>query len=113
MSNDFDDSRINVVCSTIPAELADDRYRYAHFIIVRYLSLDCYRRCYCQRVKAVANTGSNTVSIIDGNTDSVVVKVGFNVNPLNSGNIQCNGQLILPNTYSWPWRPLVWNRISS
>jgi YVTN family beta-propeller protein len=47
----------------------------------------------------VTNTGSNTVSIIDGNTDSVVVKVGFNVNPLNSGNIQCNGQLILPNTY--------------
>jgi YVTN family beta-propeller protein len=47
----------------------------------------------------VTNTGSNTVSIIDGNTDSVVIKVGFNVNPLNSGDIQCNGQLILLNTY--------------
>ena len=47
----------------------------------------------------VTNTGSDTVSIIDGYTDSVVVKVAFNVNPLNSGNIQCNGQLILPNTY--------------
>src|SRR5215472_598728 len=47
----------------------------------------------------VTNTGSDTVSIIDGNTDSVVVKVGFNVNPLNSGDVQCNGQLILPNTY--------------
>jgi YVTN family beta-propeller protein len=47
----------------------------------------------------VTNTGSDTVSIIDGNTDSVVVKVGFNVIPLNSGDIQCNGQLILPNTY--------------
>ena len=47
----------------------------------------------------VTNTGSDTVSIIEGNTDSVVVKVGFNVNPLNSGDVQCNGQLILPNTY--------------
>jgi YVTN family beta-propeller protein len=47
----------------------------------------------------VTNTGSNTVSIIDGDTDSVMVKVGFSVNPLNSGNIECNGQPILPNTY--------------
>jgi YVTN family beta-propeller protein len=47
----------------------------------------------------VTNTGSDTVSIIDGNIDSVVVKVGFNVNPPNSGDIQCNGQHILPNSY--------------
>jgi len=47
----------------------------------------------------VTNTGSDTVSIIDGNTDSLVVKVGFSVNPPNSGNIQCNGQVVLPNTY--------------
>lgn len=47
----------------------------------------------------VTNTGSNTVSIIDGKTDSVVVKVGFNVNPPNSGDVECNGQQILPNTY--------------
>jgi YVTN family beta-propeller protein len=47
----------------------------------------------------VTNTGSDTVSIIDGNSDSVVVKVGFNVTPPNSGDIQCNGQHILPNTY--------------
>jgi YVTN family beta-propeller protein len=47
----------------------------------------------------VTNTGSDTVSIIDGNTDSLVVKVGFNVLPLNSGDIQCNGQPIPPNTY--------------
>jgi YVTN family beta-propeller protein len=47
----------------------------------------------------VTNTGSDTVSIIDGNTDSLLVKVNFNVNPPNSGNIQCNGQSILPNTY--------------
>src|SRR5207244_8140121 len=47
----------------------------------------------------VTNTGSDTVSIIDGNTDSLLVKVGFSVNPPNSGNIECNGQLVLPNTY--------------
>ena len=47
----------------------------------------------------VTNTGSDTVSIIDGNIDSVVVKVSFNSNPPNSGDIQCNGQQILPNTY--------------
>ena len=47
----------------------------------------------------VTNTGSNTVSIIDGKTDNVVLKVGFNVNPPNSGDIECNGQHILPDTY--------------
>jgi YVTN family beta-propeller protein len=47
----------------------------------------------------VTNTGSNTVSIIDGKTDNVVVKVGFNVNPPNSGDIECNGQHILSDTY--------------
>ncbi|HET7147190.1 MAG TPA: YncE family protein [Candidatus Nitrosopolaris sp.] len=46
----------------------------------------------------VTNTGSNTVSIIDGNIDHVVVKISFNSNPPNSGDIQCNGQQILPNT---------------
>jgi len=47
----------------------------------------------------VTNTGSDTVSIIDGNIDSIVVKVSFNINPPNSGDIQCNGQQIIPNTY--------------
>jgi YVTN family beta-propeller protein len=47
----------------------------------------------------VTNTGSDTVSIIDGNIDRIVVKVSFNSNPPNSGDIQCNGQQILPNTY--------------
>jgi YVTN family beta-propeller protein len=47
----------------------------------------------------VTNTGSDTVSIIDGNIGSMVVKVSFNINPPNSGDIQCNGQQILPNTY--------------
>ena len=47
----------------------------------------------------VTNTGSDTLSIIDGNIDSIVVKVSFNINPPNSGDIQCNGQQIIPNTY--------------
>jgi YVTN family beta-propeller protein len=47
----------------------------------------------------VTNTGADTVSIIDGNIDRIVVKVSFNTNPPNSGDIQCNGQQILPNTY--------------
>jgi YVTN family beta-propeller protein len=47
----------------------------------------------------VTNTGSDTVSIIDGNIDNIVVKVSFNINPPNSGDIQCNGQQIIPNTY--------------
>jgi len=47
----------------------------------------------------VTNTGSDTVSIIDGNIDSIVVKVSFNINPPNPGDIQCNGQQIIPNTY--------------
>ena len=47
----------------------------------------------------VTNTGSDTLSIIDGNIDSIFVKVSFNINPPNSGDIQCNGQQIIPNTY--------------
>ena len=47
----------------------------------------------------VTNTGSDTVSIIDGNINSVVEKVNFNINPPNSGDIQCNGHQIVPNTF--------------
>jgi YVTN family beta-propeller protein len=46
----------------------------------------------------VTNTGSDTVSIIDGNKDRVMVKVAFNVNPPNVGDIECNGQQILSNS---------------
>jgi YVTN family beta-propeller protein len=46
----------------------------------------------------VTNTGSNTLSIIDGNKDAVIVRVAFNVNPPGVGDIQCNGQQILSNS---------------
>ena len=47
----------------------------------------------------VTNTGSDTVSVIDGSVDEVVDRVNFNINPPNSGDIQCNGQQIVQNTY--------------
>ena len=45
----------------------------------------------------VTNTGSDIVSIIDGNKDSVIVRVTFNVNPPNVGDLECNGQPALSN----------------
>jgi YVTN family beta-propeller protein len=47
----------------------------------------------------VTNTGSDTVTVIDGNKNNVSVKESFNVNPANSGDIQCNGQQIISNSY--------------
>jgi YVTN family beta-propeller protein len=46
----------------------------------------------------VTNTGSNTLSIIDGSKDQVIVRIAFDVNPPDVGNIQCNGQQILSNS---------------
>jgi YVTN family beta-propeller protein len=37
------------------------------------------------------NTGSNTISIINGESDEVAVRLTFSVNPPNAGDIQCNG----------------------
>ncbi|HZE78780.1 MAG TPA: YncE family protein [Nitrososphaeraceae archaeon] len=48
----------------------------------------------------VTNTGSDTVSVIDGNKDNVVVKIIFNVNPPNSGTIDCNNHQIPTNNYT-------------
>lgn len=39
----------------------------------------------------VTNTASNTVSVIDGNKDAVLVKLNFSTNPPNAGEIVCNG----------------------
>ena len=39
----------------------------------------------------VTNTASNTVSVIDGNKDAVLVKLNFCTNPANAGEIVCNG----------------------
>ena len=46
----------------------------------------------------VTNTGSDTLSIIDGNRDAVIVRVAFNVNPPGVGDVQCNGHQILSNS---------------
>jgi YVTN family beta-propeller protein len=45
----------------------------------------------------VTNPGSNIISVIDGKTNSLIVGVNFNINPLGSGNIYCNGQKIETN----------------
>ena len=37
------------------------------------------------------NTASNVVSVIDGNKDAVLVKLNFNTNLPNAGEIVCNG----------------------
>jgi YVTN family beta-propeller protein len=39
----------------------------------------------------ITNTGSNTISVINGESDEVTVRLTFNVNPPNTGEIQCNG----------------------
>jgi YVTN family beta-propeller protein len=39
----------------------------------------------------VTNTASNAISVIDGNKDAVLVKLNFNTNPPNAGEIVCNG----------------------
>jgi YVTN family beta-propeller protein len=38
----------------------------------------------------ITNTGSNTFTIIDGESNEVAVRVTFNINPPNTGEIQCN-----------------------
>jgi YVTN family beta-propeller protein len=40
------------------------------------------------------NTGSNTITVINGESDEVTVRLTFNVNPSNAGDIQCNGPRI-------------------
>jgi YVTN family beta-propeller protein len=39
----------------------------------------------------MTNTGSNTISIINGDSNEVAVRITFNVNPPNTGEIRCNG----------------------
>jgi YVTN family beta-propeller protein len=39
----------------------------------------------------LTNTGSNTISLINGYTDEVSIRLTFNINPTNAGEIQCNG----------------------
>jgi YVTN family beta-propeller protein len=39
----------------------------------------------------LTNTASNTISVIDGETDSVAVRITFEANPPEAGEIECNG----------------------
>ena len=39
----------------------------------------------------ITNTGSNTISIINGSSDEVSIRMTFSVNPPNTGEVQCNG----------------------
>jgi YVTN family beta-propeller protein len=39
----------------------------------------------------LTNTASNTISVIDGQTDSVSVRITFDATPPEAGNIECNG----------------------
>lgn len=39
----------------------------------------------------LTNTASNTISVIDGETDSLSIRIILAVNPPNTGNIECNG----------------------
>ncbi len=48
----------------------------------------------------VTNTASNSVNILDGKTDSVVVRINFKINPENAGTIECNNKRVEPqNSY--------------
>jgi YVTN family beta-propeller protein len=39
----------------------------------------------------LTNTASNTISVIDGETDSVAVRITFDATPPEAGDIECNG----------------------
>jgi YVTN family beta-propeller protein len=43
----------------------------------------------------VTNTGSNTFTIIDGKSNEVAVRLTFNINPPNTGEIRCNNLRVM------------------
>ena len=50
----------------------------------------------------ITNTASNTISLINGKSDQVAIRLTFNVNPPNTGEVQCNGvKSILGNSRSY------------
>jgi YVTN family beta-propeller protein len=55
-------------------------------LLASHITIDPYEnRVY------ITNTGSNTISLINGYTDEVAVRLTFNINPTNTGEIRCNG----------------------
>lgn len=43
----------------------------------------------------ITNTGSNTITIIDGESNEVAVRLTFDINPPNTGEIRCNNQRVM------------------
>jgi YVTN family beta-propeller protein len=43
----------------------------------------------------ITNTGSNTITIINGKSDEVAIRLTFNINPPNTGEIQCNNLRVI------------------
>jgi YVTN family beta-propeller protein len=43
----------------------------------------------------ITNTGSNTITIIDGKSNEVAVRLTFNINPPNTGEIRCNNLRVM------------------
>jgi YVTN family beta-propeller protein len=55
-------------------------------LLASHITIDPYEnRVY------ITNTGSNTISLINGYTDEVSIRLTFNINPTNAGEIQCKG----------------------
>ena len=55
-------------------------------LLASHITIDPYEnRIY------ITNTGSNTISLINGYNDEVAVRLTFNINPTNTGEIRCNG----------------------
>jgi YVTN family beta-propeller protein len=51
----------------------------------------------------VANSGSNSVSVIDGVTNKIVAGIMLNVNPFNSGYIECDRLISPTSQYFYVW----------
>jgi YVTN family beta-propeller protein len=65
-------------------------------LLASHITIDPYEnRVY------ITNTGSNTISLINGYTDEVAVRLTFNINPTNTGEIRCNGVKNISETSSF------------
>lgn len=54
-------------------------------LVASFLALDT-----TDNLVYLTNTASNTISVIDGETDSLAIKITFEVTPSNAGDIQCD-----------------------
>src|SRR5215216_2087361 len=66
-------------------------------LLASQITIDPYKN-----IIYVTNTASNTISLINGKSDQVAIRLTFNVNPPNTGEVQCNGvKNILGNSRSY------------